>query len=90
MNASTIPSWFTRRRFVWILSCGAAILVATVVAASSARPAPTGEATPYTPTRGEWMCLLLNSPPGCGEQPAFGWACRALRVRPVQAGHGLY
>ncbi len=50
------------RRFVWILSCGAAIFVATVVAASQREAgADRGGATPYTPTRGEWMCLLLNS-----------------------------
>jgi hypothetical protein len=63
MNALVIRSWFARRSVVWILTCGAAsLLVATLTAAS---PRETdkdrGGAEPYAPTRGEWLCLFLNS-----------------------------
>jgi hypothetical protein len=62
MSASVIPSWIARRRAVWILFCGAAILVATAVAASQHETgSDRGGATSYTPTRGEWLCLVLNS-----------------------------
>ncbi len=63
MNASANRSRFAWRTVVWIVSCGAASLfVATLLAASQ-----TGSdkdrrgASPYTPTKGEWLCLLLNS-----------------------------
>jgi hypothetical protein len=63
MNASASRSWFAWRTVVWIISCSAAsLLVATLVAASQ-RGTDTqhGGASPYTPTKGEWLCLFLNS-----------------------------
>jgi len=46
-----------------MLSCGAASLfVATLVAASQTGfGKDRGGASPYTPTKGEWLCLFLNS-----------------------------
>jgi hypothetical protein len=63
MNASASRSWFARRTVVWIVACGAAsLLVATLVAASPrGTDTERGGASPYTPTKGEWLCLYLNS-----------------------------
>ena len=63
MNALTTESWFVRRGVIWILSCGAASLLAATLVAASQRESGTDRrsAAPYTPTRGEWLCLLLNS-----------------------------
>jgi len=69
MNALAVRSWFTRQKVVWMLSCGAAallvamsLLVATLVAASQSGPDKLrGGASSYTPTKGEWLCLFLNS-----------------------------
>ncbi len=63
MNASASRLGFARRTVVWILACGAAsLLVATLVSASQ-RGTDTnrGGASPYTPSKGEWLCLFLNS-----------------------------
>ncbi len=63
MNGSERPWWFARRKVVWILSCAAASLLAATLLAA-ARPGPDtdrGGASPYTPTKGEWLCLFLNS-----------------------------
>jgi hypothetical protein len=63
MNAARIHYRFDRRKTVWILSCGAATLFAAAVVAAAQRSgeADRGGATLYTPTRGEWLCILLNS-----------------------------
>ena len=63
MSASANQSWFVWRRVVWILSCGAALLLAATLVAASQRGTGTdhGGASPYTPTKGEWLCLLLNA-----------------------------
>lgn len=63
MNKSASRPWFARRTVVWMLSCGAAsLLVATLVAAAPrGTDADRGGASPYTPTKGEWLCLFLNS-----------------------------
>jgi len=63
MSASAISPWFARRKVVWILSCAAAsLLTATLLAASqTGTDKDRGGASPYIPTKGEWLCLLLNS-----------------------------
>lgn len=63
MNASASRLWFARRTVVWILACGAASFLAAMLVAASPRGTDTerGGASPYTPTKGEWLCLLLNS-----------------------------
>jgi hypothetical protein len=60
-SASRLP--FARRTSVCIVSFGAAsILVAGLMAASQpGNDTERGGASPYTPTKGEWLCLLLNS-----------------------------
>ncbi len=63
MNRLAGWSWFPWRRVSWILSLAAAsLLVASMMAAS--RPGietNRGGASPYTPTKGEWLCVFLNS-----------------------------
>ena len=63
MNRLMKPSRFAPRTIVWIASCGVGLLlVATwVLAAQRGADADRGGAAPYTPTRGEWLCLFLNS-----------------------------
>ncbi len=63
MNGSPSHSWFGWRTVVWIFSCGAtSLLVATLVAASPrGTDTDRGGASPYTPTKGEWLCVFLNS-----------------------------
>jgi hypothetical protein len=63
MNGSASRSPLSRRTVVWILSFGAAsILVATLLAAPQrGTDSEHGGASPYTPTKGEWLCLFLNS-----------------------------
>ena len=63
MNGSANRSWFARRTVVWTLSCGGASLLVAALMAASPRGTETdrGGAVPYTPTRGEWLCLVLNS-----------------------------
>ena len=63
MNGTTSRPWFARRTVFWILSCGdASLLAATLVAAAGAKSdADRGGAEPYTPTKAEWLCVLLNS-----------------------------
>ena len=63
MNGLARRSWFARRTVVWILSCGAASLFVAAMMAASPRGSDTdrGGASPYTPTKGEWLCLFLNS-----------------------------
>ena len=63
MNGSSSRLWFTRRTVVWILFCGAVSLLAATLPAASQRGADAdrGGEAPYTPTKGEWLCVLLNS-----------------------------
>jgi len=63
MNRSAVRSRFARPKVVWILSCGAASLLAATLlgAAQRGTDSDRGGASPYTPTKGEWLCLLLNS-----------------------------
>ena len=63
MNGSACRSSFALRPTVWIVSCGAASLLAVTLAAAPKRGTDTdhGGASPYTPTKGEWLCLFLNS-----------------------------
>jgi hypothetical protein len=62
---NTSASWlrFAWRAAEWILVCSAAsLLVVTLVAASESGTAADHEgASPYTPRKGEWLCLFLNS-----------------------------
>lgn len=63
MNRSAIQSWLvsraTMRSLLWIAT---PLLLATFVAASqSGSDADRGGASPYSPTRGEWLCLVLNA-----------------------------
>ncbi len=46
------------------------VLVIVAAGAASAPDSGTGGATPYTPTQGEWLCLMLNAEQGVfnGEQ----------------------
>lgn len=63
MNRSASRSWFAGRTVVSIVSfVAASLLIATFVAASHAGAGVVqGGASPYVPTKGEWLCLLLNS-----------------------------
>ena len=63
MNATASKSWFAWRTILWILSCGAATLLAATLVAASQRGTETdhGGASLYTPSKGEWLCVLLNS-----------------------------
>ncbi len=66
MKDSTIRSRtkFDWRWAIWLLSCGAMTLfVATAVTASQrdGNFLDRSGAAPYTPTRGEWLCVLLNA-----------------------------
>ena len=63
MNSSASRSWFARRTVVWILSCGAGSLLVAALLAAAPRVTELdgGGASPYTPTKGEWLCLFLNS-----------------------------
>jgi hypothetical protein len=63
MSGSRSRSWFAWRTVVWILSCGAALLLVATLYAASQRGTETdrGGASPYTPSKGEWLCVLLNS-----------------------------
>ena len=51
------------RRIVWIVTGGAASLLAATLVAAAQRGVETdrGGASLYTPTKGEWLCLLLNA-----------------------------
>ena len=63
---------------VWIVACGAALLlVATLAAAPQAGTDMShGGASPYTPTKGEWLCLYLNSRQAlANSQRATGGVC---------------
>jgi hypothetical protein len=63
MNTSAIWSWFARRKAVCILSCGIALLLAATLVSASQNGIhkDRGGDSPYTPTKGEWLCLFLNS-----------------------------
>jgi hypothetical protein len=63
MNVSASPSRLPGKIAVWFACCGAAsLLLATLVGASQpGTDSERGGASPYTPTKGEWLCLLLNS-----------------------------
>jgi hypothetical protein len=63
MNGSASRSWFARRKVIWCASCVAVSLVAATLLAAAQRGADAdrGGGAPYTPTKGEWLCLLLNS-----------------------------
>jgi hypothetical protein len=60
-----LASWsrFPWRTAGWILSSAAAtVVVATLMAASGpGNETDRGGASPYSPTRGEWLCVVLNS-----------------------------
>ena len=63
MNSSAQRSWFARRTVVWIVSGGAASLLVAALMAAAPRVTDLdgGGASPYTPTKGEWLCLFLKS-----------------------------
>jgi len=63
MNASTSWFRFPRRVVGWMFACVAAsLLIATIgVAAQSGGVVVHEGASPYTPTKGEWLCVNLNS-----------------------------
>ena len=64
MNATTSRSWLAWRFLGRLLLGTAALfLLATVLAASqqSKDHSRSGGGSPYTPTKGEWLCLLLNA-----------------------------
>lgn len=61
MNALTSRNLSYRSKLVWFLSCGTMCLLITAVVAAAQRGGSSGGAEPYSPTRGEWLCVLLNA-----------------------------
>jgi len=62
MNWSMAKSLFARRTAVSVLLGGVvALFVATLTASQNGAGIDRGGASPYVPTKGEWLCLLLNS-----------------------------
>src|SRR6516225_8404342 len=60
MNALRSRHRSYRAMVVWFLSCGAMSVFVTAVFAA-AQCGGSGGAGPYSPTRGEWLCVLLNA-----------------------------